>query len=108
MLSLPAMAILAKAVPSLFVVLRARVLICECNPICALQACMEGFQVVTMEEAVGDADIFVSSTGNFNIITLEHEEQCNCWQMAMASSSLLLAGSSIWVPLVHQPSSCSN
>jgi len=50
----------------------ARVLICECDPICALQACMEGFQVVTMEEAVGDADIFVSSTGNFNIITLEH------------------------------------
>merc|ERR1740133_809188 len=50
----------------------ARVLVTECDPICALQACMEGFQVVTMEEAVGDADIFVSSTGNFNIITLEH------------------------------------
>merc|ERR1719201_1104467 len=50
----------------------ARVLITECDPICALQACMEGFQVVTMEEVVGEADIFVSSTGNFNIITLEH------------------------------------
>merc|ERR1712070_500181 len=50
----------------------ARVLITECDPICALQACMEGFQVVTMEEAVGYTDIFVSSTGNFNIITLEH------------------------------------
>merc|ERR1712195_440181 len=50
----------------------ARVLVTECDPICALQACMEGFQVVTMEEAVGDADIFVSSTGNFDIITLEH------------------------------------
>jgi adenosylhomocysteinase len=50
----------------------ARVLISECDPICALQACMEGFQVVTMEEVVGEADIFVSSTGNFNIITLEH------------------------------------
>merc|ERR1712137_1264208 len=50
----------------------ARVLITEIDPICALQACMEGFQVVTMEEAVGYADIFVSSTGNFNIITLEH------------------------------------
>merc|ERR1712004_644346 len=36
------------------------------------QACMEGFQVVTMEDVVGEADIFVSSTGNFNIITLEH------------------------------------
>merc|ERR1712100_501029 len=50
----------------------ARVLITECDPICALQACMEGFQVVTMEEAVAYSDIFVSSTGNFNIITLEH------------------------------------
>merc|ERR1712137_851749 len=50
----------------------ARVLVTECDPICALQACMEGFQVVTMEDVVGEADIFVSSTGNFNIITLEH------------------------------------
>merc|ERR1711916_153719 len=50
----------------------ARVLISECDPICALQACMEGFQVVTMDEVVGEVDIFVSSTGNFNIITLEH------------------------------------
>merc|ERR1711976_681639 len=50
----------------------ARVLISECDPICALQACMEGFQVVTLEEVVGEADIFVSSTGNFNIIALEH------------------------------------
>jgi len=50
----------------------ARVLITEIDPICALQACMEGFQVVTMDEAVGYADIFVSSTGNFNIITLDH------------------------------------
>merc|ERR1712118_288355 len=45
----------------------ARVLITECDPICALQACMEGFQVVTMEEIVGEIDIFCSSTGNFNI-----------------------------------------
>merc|ERR1711975_107111 len=48
------------------------VLISECDPICALQACMEGFQVVTLEEVVSEVDIFVSSTGNFNIITLEH------------------------------------
>merc|ERR1711967_119497 len=53
----------------------ARVLITEIDPICALQACMEGFQVVTMEDAVSYADIFVSSTGNFNIITLEHMKQ---------------------------------
>merc|ERR1712039_166731 len=50
----------------------ARVLITECDPICALQACMEGFQVATMEEVVGEMDIFVSTTGNFKIITLEH------------------------------------
>merc|ERR1712070_56425 len=50
----------------------ARVLVTEIDPICALQACMEGFQVVTMEEVVGEIDIFTSATGNFNIITLEH------------------------------------
>merc|ERR1712165_527583 len=50
----------------------ARVLITEIDPICALQACMEGFQVVTIEDVVGEVDIFTSCTGNFNIITLEH------------------------------------
>merc|ERR1712072_748308 len=50
----------------------ARVLISECDPICALQACMEGFQVVTIEGVVGEMDIFVTTTGNFKIITLEH------------------------------------
>merc|ERR1711948_105537 len=50
----------------------ARVLITEIDPICALQACMEGFQVVTMESVVHEIDIFTSATGNFNIITLEH------------------------------------
>merc|ERR1711862_320974 len=49
----------------------ARVLVTEGDPICALQACMEGFQVVTLEDVVGEVDIFVSSTGNFDIITLE-------------------------------------
>merc|ERR1719446_2879 len=50
----------------------ARVLVTEIDPICALQACMEGFQVVTMEQVVGEIDIFTSCTGNFDIITLEH------------------------------------
>merc|ERR1712230_68528 len=50
----------------------ARVLICEIDPICALQACMEGFQVVTLDDYVNEADIFVSTTGNKNIITVEH------------------------------------
>merc|ERR1712063_42337 len=50
----------------------ARVLITEIDPICALQACMEGFQVVKMETVVGEIDIFTSTTGNKDIITLEH------------------------------------
>merc|ERR1711878_249611 len=50
----------------------ARVMIAEIDPICALQACMEGFQVVKMETVVGGIDIFVSTTGNKDIIRLEH------------------------------------
>merc|ERR1711907_427932 len=46
--------------------------ITEIDPICALQACMEGYQVTTIEKVVGEIDIFVSTTGNFNIITVEH------------------------------------
>merc|ERR1712169_57057 len=45
----------------------ARVIISEIDPICALQACMEGFQVVTMEQVVSEVDIFVTTTGNYNI-----------------------------------------
>jgi len=50
----------------------ARVHITEIDPICALQACMEGFQVCTIEEVIKDIDIFITSTGNFKILTLEH------------------------------------
>ncbi len=50
----------------------ARVLITEIDPICALQAAMEGFQVVTMDEAAPMGDIFVTATGNVDVITLEH------------------------------------
>merc|ERR1711939_933474 len=49
----------------------ARVIVTEVDPICALQACMEGFQVATMEQVVGEVDIFVSCTGNYKIITLD-------------------------------------
>lgn len=49
-----------------------RVLITEIDPICALQAHMEGFEVVTMEEAVKEADIFVTATGCRDIITIDH------------------------------------
>ena len=50
----------------------ARVLVTEVDPICALQAAMEGFEVVTMEDAVTRADIFVTATGNMDVITLDH------------------------------------
>ncbi|WP_277968492.1 adenosylhomocysteinase [Sphingomonas echinoides] len=50
----------------------ARVLVTEVDPICALQAAMEGFEVVTMEEAVTRADIFVTATGNADVITADH------------------------------------
>ena len=49
-----------------------RVLVTEADPICALQAAMEGFEVVTMEEAAPRCDIFVTATGNIDVITLEH------------------------------------
>ena len=50
----------------------ARVLITEIDPICALQASMEGYQVVTLEEAAPQGDIFVTATGNLDVITLDH------------------------------------
>jgi adenosylhomocysteinase len=52
--------------------LRAQVWVTEIDPICALQAAMEGFKVVTMEEAAAHGDIFVTTTGNYHVITHEH------------------------------------
>jgi adenosylhomocysteinase len=49
-----------------------RVIIAEVDPICALQAAMEGYQVTTIEDTLGHADIYVTATGNIDIITLEH------------------------------------
>ncbi len=50
----------------------ARVMVTEIDPICALQAAMEGYEVVTMEQAASKADIFVTATGNKDVITLDH------------------------------------
>ena len=50
----------------------ARVMVTEIDPICALQAAMEGYEVVTMEEAIKRCDIFVTATGNEDVITAEH------------------------------------
>ena len=53
----------------------ARVLVAEVDPICALQAAMEGYEVTTMEDAAPRADIFVTATGNVDVITLDHMRQ---------------------------------
>jgi hypothetical protein len=50
----------------------ARVLVTEIDPICALQAAMEGYQVTTMDEAASQGDIFVTATGNIDVITIDH------------------------------------
>jgi adenosylhomocysteinase len=53
----------------------ARVIVTEIDPICALQAAMEGFEVKTVEEALPEANIFVTATGNRDVITIEHMEK---------------------------------
>jgi len=55
--------------------LGANVWITEIDPICALQAAMEGYRVVTMEDIASKADIFVTATGNYHVITLDHMQQ---------------------------------
>jgi len=50
----------------------ARVIVTEIDPICALQAIMEGYEVKTIEDTLGEADIYVTATGNLHVITLEH------------------------------------
>ncbi|MEN0020039.1 MAG: adenosylhomocysteinase, partial [Planctomycetota bacterium] len=52
-----------------------RVIVTEIDPICALQATMEGYQVATLEDFIDTADIFITTTGNKDIITLEHMKQ---------------------------------
>ena len=52
--------------------LGAKVMVTEIDPICALQACMEGYDVITLEDKITEIDIFVTATGNFNVINHEH------------------------------------
>ncbi len=52
-----------------------RVIVTEIDPICALQAAMEGYQVTTLEDVIGEIDIFVTTTGNKDIITVEHMQK---------------------------------
>jgi adenosylhomocysteinase len=62
----------------------ARVIVTEIDPICALQAAMEGFEVKTIEETLGEGNIYVTATGNCDIIRVEHltkmAESSNCMQ----------------------------
>ncbi len=53
----------------------ARVMVTEIDPICALQAAMEGYQVTTMDDAAAQGDIFVTATGNIDVITIDHMRQ---------------------------------
>ncbi len=53
----------------------ARVVVTEIDPICALQAAMEGHEVRALEEVVGEADVFITATGNFMVVTAEHMSQ---------------------------------
>ena len=53
----------------------ARVIVTEIDPICALQAAMEGYEVQTIEDVVDEADIFITTTGNFNIIRVDHMQR---------------------------------
>ena len=57
----------------------ARVLVTEIDPICALQAAMEGYEVTTMDEAAPQADIIVTTTGNFDIVTIEQFREPKIW-----------------------------
>jgi adenosylhomocysteinase len=50
----------------------ARVIVTEIDPICALQAAMDGYQVTTLDDVVASADIFVTATGNYNVVTAAH------------------------------------
>ena len=65
------MAMSAK-VPRIRFAAGARVIVTEIDPINALQAAMEGFEVTTIEDTLGRGDIYVTTTGNFEVITLEH------------------------------------
>jgi adenosylhomocysteinase len=54
---------------------KCRVMVTEIDPICALQACMDGHQVVRLDDIVDKADIFITATGNFNVITADHMQR---------------------------------
>ncbi len=78
----------------------ARVVVTEVDPICALQAVMDGYQVATLEDMVGTADIFVTATGNKDIITAEHmskmKHQAIVGNIGHFDNEIDMAGLSKW------------
>jgi adenosylhomocysteinase len=84
----------------------ARVVITEVDPICALQACMSGYPVRTIEESLGEAEIFVTATGNKDIILAEHMSKmrhlsivCNIGHF---DNEIDVAGLKSWPGIVHE------
>ena len=84
----------------------ARVLITEIDPICALQAAMEGFEVVTVEDALSEASIFVTATGNYNVITAEHmsgmKDQSIVCNIGHFDNEIDVAGLEAWPGVVKE------
>src|SRR5262249_3745294 len=87
----------------------ATVYVTEIDPICALQACMEGYQVVTMEDACKFGDIFVTTTGNVDVITRQHMDQmkhnaivCNIGHFA-SEIQIAALGDLRWEEIKHLP-----
>ena len=68
----------------------ARVMITETDPICALQAAMEGYEVVTMDDMIGQADIVVTATGNKDIVTADHMREMKDRAISVSYTHLTL------------------
>ncbi len=78
----------------------ARVMVTEIDPICALQAAMAGFEVTTVENALAEADIYVTATGNFHVITADHmsrmKDQAIVCNIGHFDNEIDMAGLEVW------------
>ncbi len=85
--------------------LGARVIVTEIDPICALQAAMEGFEVTTVESTLGEGDIYVTTTGNKDIITAEHmskmKDQAIVCNIGHFDNEIQVAGLKAWKGVKH-------
>ncbi len=85
---------------------KAKVLVSEIDPICALQACMAGYKVCKVEDALAEADIYVTATGNYNIITAEHmskmKDQAIVCNIGHFDNEIDVAGLEKWPGVVKE------